>query len=250
MQFKINSNSTDDTLTKAESIALAFETDGNKLIALGPANAPFDVTVQMFDPNRDIFYHSPESLTPEELAEEVEIHVPRSLKQKLNGRLVSGTLDGFVLIQNILSACPTISSLPVLKRILCVAGSVNSAILQADGNGILFVRNAGMEFHAGASAHSLKAFLNLSEEEREHVFPDFHASEILLSGSGLDNFENLNIGPLSTSRRIAISDFLGLCEFTPEAATLVEANPQLFTLVIGAAAVYAEILQESKLNEK
>ena len=166
MQFKIGSNSTDETLTKAGGIALAFETDGNKLIALGPANAPFDVTVQTFDPNRDIFYHAPESLIPEELAEEVEIHVPRSLQQKLNGHLVPGTLDGFVLIQNISSACPTISPLAVLKKILRAAGSVNSAILQADRSGILFVRNAGMEFHAGASTHTLKAFLNLSEEER------------------------------------------------------------------------------------
>jgi hypothetical protein len=250
MQFTINSNSTDETLTKAEGIALAFETDGNKLIALGPANAPFDVTVQTFDPNRDIFYRAPESLTPEELAAEVEIHVPHSLRQKLNGRLASGTLDGFVLMQNISSACAAISPLTVLKRILRQAGNVNSSILQADHNGILFIRNAGVDYHAGASAHSLKEFLDLSEEERKNVFPDFHASEILLSGSRLDDFENLNLRSLSTSRRIAISDFTGICEFTPEAATLIEANPQLYTLVIGAAAIYAEILQENNSNEK
>jgi hypothetical protein len=243
MQFKIGSSS---AAREAESVSLLFEIAEDRLIAVGEAQPPFDAIVQSFDPNRDIFYRAPERLTPEELAEEVDIHLPESLRQTLNSRVVPGMLDGLMLMQHIPSACPAIPPLAALEKMLRATGSVNSAILHADNGGILFVRNAGTELHAGASAHSLKAFLSLSEEEREHVLPDFHASEFLLSGYDLDHFQNFDLGQLSTSRRIAISDFTGLCEFTSEAATLVEMNPHLYTLAIGAAAIYAEIFNESE----
>jgi hypothetical protein len=240
MRFKAGTSSAATTSTQAEGIGLEFEANVNILTAIGSAIAPFDVVVQAFDPIHDIFYHTQEALTPEELAEEVEIHVPRTLLQKLNSRVVPGTLGGLVLMQHISTSSPTISPLAALKEVLEATGSVNFAILQADNGGILFVRNAGMQFHAGASAHSLKEFLKYSKEERERTFPDFHTSEIILSGYDLD------LGPEITSRRVAISDFTPICEFASEAGTLVETNPHRYTLVIGAAAVYAEILQGGK----
>ena len=245
MQFKIGQNST-KLIAGEIVVSLAFETDGKKLTALGHTDAPLDVTVQSFDPAHDIFYRAPEPLTPEELAGEVDIHVPKPLQQKINGRMMPGTLDGLVLMQHNASTRPSIPPLAALEKILRATGSINSAILQADHGGILFVHNAGMEFHAGASPHSLKEFLDLSTEERERVFPDFHALEILLSGSDLDHFQNLDLGSVSTSRRIEFSDFTSLCEFTSEAATLVEVNLHLYTLIIGAAVVYAEILHEGQ----
>jgi hypothetical protein len=245
MQFKIGQNNAEISSSEID-LSLAFETDGKKLTALGHTYALLDITVQSFDPAHDIFYRAPAPLTPEELAEEVDIHVPKPLQQRMNGRMTPGTLDGLVVMQHIASARPSIPPLAALEKILRATGSVNSAILQADHGGILFVHNAGMEFHTGASAHSLKEFLDLSIEERERVFPDFHALEILLSGSDLDHFQNLDLGSLSTSRRIEISDFTPLCEFTSEAATLVETNPHLYTLIIGAAAIYVDILHEAQ----
>ncbi len=249
MQFTIGTNSTDDA-RKAEAVALAFETNGNRLTAVANAIAPFDVVVQSFDPVRYISYRAPEALTPEELSAEVEIHVPRSLPLRMKSRVLPGTLDGLVLMQHIASTSPAIPPIAALEKILRSAGTVNSAMLHADNGGILFVHNAGMEIHAEASAHSLKEFLNVSTEERALIFPDFSASEIILSGYDLDHFQNLDLGSLSPSRRIAISDFTGLCEFTPEAIALVETNPHLYTLVIGTAAVYAEILREKEINSK
>jgi hypothetical protein len=244
MRFNIGTTITSNSQNESGAIALEFGIYGNQLTALGSANTSLDVIVQCFDPDRDIFYRISESLNPEELAEEVEIHVPLSLKQKLNGRIVSGTLHRLVLMQHIASACPAIPPLTVLQKILETVGSVNSAILQADRGGILFVYNGGKEFHAGASRHSLKEFINLSVKERERIFPDFHAFEIIMSGSDLDHFQNLDLGPLSTSRRITISDFAGICELTSESRERVELNPHLYTLAIGAAAVYAEILRK------
>ncbi len=162
----------------------------------------------------------------------------------MKSRIVPGTLDGLILMQHIPSASPAIPPLAALQKILKTTGSVNSAILHADNGGILFVHNGGKEFHPDVSAQSLNEFINLSSEECERIFPDFHASEIIMSGSDLDHFQNFDLAPLSTSRRITISDFAGLCEFTSEAKELVELNAHLYTLVIGAGAVYAEILQD------
>ncbi len=243
MQFKIGQNSTEISPQEID-VSLTFETNGKMLTAIGHADAPLNVSIQSFDPTRDIFYRAPESLTPDELAEEAEIHVPKPLQQRIDGRVTPGTLDGLVLMQLITSTRPSIPALAALEKILRATGSINSAILQADNGGILFVHNAGLEFHAGASPHSLKEFLDLSIEERERIFPDFHALEILLSGSDLDHFLALDLGSLSTSRRIEISDLTSLCEFDSEARELVESNPHLYTLIIGAAAVYADIVHE------
>ncbi len=250
MRFNVGIHSTNTAPNATDVTALAFEIHENGLTAIGLAHAPFDIVVQNFDPSRDIFYRTPEPLTPDELAEEIEIHVPQSLRQRIKNRIVSGTMGSFVLMQNTSSATPVIPPLTALEKILKGAGNVNFAILQADNNGILFVRNAGNEIHADASTRSLKEFLTLGHDERERDFPDFHASEILLSGNDLGGSQSLDLTLVTGSRRIAIPDFTSICHFTPETATLVETNPSLYALVVGAAAVYADILQESKLNQK
>ena len=245
MRFKIGTSLAATRSAEAEVFGLEFNLNDKELIAIRSAKAPFDITMQSFDPIRDIFYRAPESLTAEELAEEVEIQVPRSLRQKLNSQVMPGTLDGLVLMQHITSS-PAISPLTALKKVLETTGSVNSSILQADNGGILFVRNAGLQSHAGASAHSLKEFLNFSKEERERIFPEFYATEVLLSGYDLDHFQDLDLGPEITSRRIALSDLTSICEFTAEARSAIEMNPHLYTLVIGAASVCADILQDER----
>ena len=178
MQFKIGQNSTEISPQEID-VSLTFETNGKMLTAIGHADAPLDVSIQSFDPTRDIFYRAPESLTPDELAEEAEIHVPKPLQQRIDGRVTPGTLDGLVLMQLITSTRPSIPALAALEKILRATGGMNSAILQAD-NGGSTCSQCRIELHAGASPHSLKEFLDLSIEERERIFPDFHALEILL----------------------------------------------------------------------
>jgi hypothetical protein len=236
-----------NTGSNAGRSALLAEFDGGKLL-LGIPTAEVGtarLVVQSFDPERDIFYRSPEKLTPEELSEEIAIHLPESLRARMKERVAASSIGDLVLMQYVPSQVHSISPLAALEEILHAVGDVNSAILQADNGGLLFVRKAGSDIRAHASTHSLKEFLNLDHTERETIFPDFHASEIILSGSDIDHFENFNLGErLETARRISIADFATLCDFTEEAAILVDLNPHRYTLTIGTAYVLSSILSE------
>ena len=225
----------------ALAVSLACEAGEGRLIVLGAGLGIPDLVVQAFRPAMDIFYRTPELLTPEELAEEVAIHVPQSLHQIPQGRLVPSTLDGLVIMQYVEPAFPAISPLAALGECLRLEADVNFGILQADNGGLLFAHRAGAEIPAYATAHSLKSFLELSADERESLFPTIHAQELLISGSDVDHFENLDLGPITKARKISMADFLPLCEFTAEAATLIEQNPHLYTVAIGAARAYAVI---------
>ncbi|HEY3874468.1 MAG TPA: hypothetical protein VGM92_03250, partial [Candidatus Kapabacteria bacterium] len=170
------------------------------------------------------------------------IHFPDAL-QKWKRHIVPSALGELMLLQPVDSDCAAISPLAALKRVLEAIETVNTALLQVENNGVLFVRNAGTEIHAGASAHSLRELLQLSADERERIFPNLHASEIILSGSDLDRYYDLDLGPLTTARKITISDYCSLCEFPAETASLIGAIPHRFTLIVGAAAVYKEIIE-------
>ncbi len=245
MRFIVGTNIDVDAQNAVRPGSLLFEVEHGQVTAIGPVENTPDIIVQSFDPSHDIFYLSPDTLTPDELSEEVAIHFPLPLRERMDKRLISGSIGGLVLMQCINNSISGINPLAAFNEILRLAGSVNSAILQADLGGLLFVKRSGVELQAYASARSLKEFLAKTADERNHIFPDFHALEILLSGSDLDHFENIDLGPLTTSRRISISDFQPICGFTPEATAVVELNPHLYTHVIGAAAVYAEIMTES-----
>jgi len=164
----------------------------------------------------------------------------------MKDRIAASSITGLVLMQYVPAECHAISPLAALEEILRATGSVNSAILSADNGGLLFVRRSGADITAHASDHSLKTFLELSYDERENIFPDFHASEIILSGPDIDGFENFDLGgSLETGRRISISDFTSICDFADDAAIIVQMNPHLYTLAIGAAAVFAAIVSEA-----
>lgn len=208
---------------------------------LGAGQGIPDLVVQAFRPAMDIFYRTPELLTPVELAAEAAIHVPQSLHQIPQGRLVPSAMGGFVIMQYVHPAFPAISPLAALGEFLRAEADVNFGIIQADNRGLIFVHRAGAEIYVNAFAHSLKSFSELSADERESFFPNIHAQELLISGSDVDHFENLELGPITKARKISIADFLPLCEFTTEAATLIEQSPHLYTLAIGAARAYAVI---------
>ncbi len=247
MRFSIGTHYGINSLEVEPFLALQFEFDGVRLVALGPSHQSPDVVINPFDPARDIAYLLPEPLTPTELEEEATIHVPQPICDRMGKRIVPGTLGGLALMQYELPAPPAISPLAALGVFIKAVGSVNSAIVQADNSGMLFVGKSGTELHAKASAHSISELLSIGEEERKHMLPDFQASEYLLSGSDLQHvLNNINHARLHNSRTVMIADFSSLCEFTPGAATVVELNPHLYTLMISAAAVFAEILRESK----
>ncbi|HET6402737.1 MAG TPA: hypothetical protein VFH95_15240 [Candidatus Kapabacteria bacterium] len=227
--------------SEALTVSLDCEAGEGRLIILGEGSGLPGFVVQAFRPAMDIFYRSPELLTPEELAEEVAIHVPQSLREIPQGRLVPSALDGLVLMQYVHPAFPAISPLASLGEILGATADVNFGILQADNGGLLFLHRAGAEIHAYASTYSLKELLELRKDERESLLPSIHADEVLVSGTDLDHFENLDFGPIEIARKISFADFLPLCEFTPESTSLIEPNPHLYTLAIGAARAYAAI---------
>lgn len=230
----------------ALTVSLSCEAGDGRLIVLGMGQGIPDLVVQAFQPTRDIFYRLPEAtmpvaMTPEELVEEAAIHVPQPLHHVPQGRLVPSTQGGLVLMQYVHPAYPAISPLTALGEFLRLEADVNFGILQADNGGLLFIHRAGAEIYAYASAHSLKAFLDLPPGERNSHFPNLHADELLMSGGDLDHFENIDLGPISEARKISFTDFFPLCEFTPEAASLIGQNPHLYTLAIGAARAYAVI---------
>ena len=225
----------------ALAVSLSCEAGEGRLIVLGTGHGIPDLVVQAFRPAMDIFYRSPDALTPEELAEEAAIHVPRSLHQIPQGRLLPSAMGGLVIMQYVEPAFPAISPPAALGEFLRAEADVNFGILQADNGGLLFAHRAGAEVHACASAHSLKSFQELPTDARDSLFPNIHAAEIIISGSDLDHFENLDLGPITKARKISIAEFLPLCEIMPEAASLIEQNPHLYTLAIGAARAYAVI---------
>ncbi len=234
------------TRTAREWVGLAFREEGESIVALATGEGVPDIVVPAFDPEHDLFYQSPEALTPEELEEEIRIHFPRSLTESIEGGPIASILGTAVLIQTMTGESLAISPLAALKRVLEVSGTVNAAILQADNGGLLFVRRAGETFSAHTSAHSLFEFQDLDAKSRENVFPDFTASEILLSGSDLDGFNDFEDNPLIVARRILMEDFSGLVEYSDEAASVVSLAPHRYTLAIGAASVYYSIRRLAK----
>ncbi len=219
-----------------ETISLAFEAGPERLVAVAEGNSTASAAVYGFNPRRDIFYRSPEPLHPQELAEEIKIHVPASF-HPLSRRTLAGTAGTLVLLQQADVVTPAISPLAALGEILRATGDVNSAILHAEQGGVLFLHRAGSEVFAFASARSLKEILELPVDEREAIFPAIHANEIILSGHDLDHFERFDFGPTVEARTISMNDFLAVCEFNSAAAEHVELLPHRYTLAIGAAAV-------------
>ncbi len=144
-------------------------------------------------------------------------------------------------MQYVHPASPAISPLAALAEVLRADADVNFGILQADNGGILFIRRAGPNPEAHASAHSLKSFLDLERDERETHFPGFHADEVLVSGTDLDHFEHLDLGPMEIARRISMEDLSSVCECIPEARASIAPSPHFYTLAIGAARAYAMI---------
>ena len=229
------------TRTARDWIGLGFREEAESLIIIGAADGVPDILVPSYDPERDLFYRAPEAVTPEELEQELRIHFPKSFNTSVEGRPSGATIGDAVLIQSVNGDSLPISPLTSLRQVLESAGTVNAAILQADNGGLLFVRRAGENFTAHASAHSLAAFLEMDAAARDEVFPDFTASELLISGSDLDHFTEFPSDRLTVARPIGLQDFDGLVTYSDEAVSAVSLAPHLYTLAIGAGSVYSSI---------
>jgi hypothetical protein len=234
-----------------EWVGLTFERGNERLRCIGDGAGIPDIMVESFDPTRDLFYRAPATLTPEELSEEAVIHVPKIIREQGHRQIVPSQLGEIILIQSIETERPVIAPLAALAASLEQTGSVNTAIVQADNGGLIFVKRSGESslqerraMQAYISSHSLKEFIELDSESRAIEFPDFIAEEIIVSGSDLDHFSDFDFSPLIQSRRISMEDFSG-CDFTDDALKLVSQEPHRFTLAIGAAVIFDEILRES-----
>src|ERR1700722_9143679 len=134
MRYTIEEITSPKTVENAGRSALVVEQNGGKLLLSAPAIVPDvqRVVVQAFNPGRDVLFNSPEKLTPEELSEEIAIHVPDSLRARIKERVAASSVAGLALMQYVPADCHAISPLAALEEILHKTGSVNSAILQAD----------------------------------------------------------------------------------------------------------------------
>lgn len=234
------------SITTQSTLALAFEVHGERLICIGEADGIPDILVQAFDPTRDIFYRTPAPLTPDELEEESHIHVPKSLREQIDRRVLASTLGSSVLIQFVERLAPALSPLSAMRMVLEALDGVNATLLESNDGGLCYTHRVGEMMDAHCSSHSLKDFLSLPPQSREKVFPGFVAPDVIFSGSDLDHFERHNLGEFVEARRISLADFAPLCEFTESASQLIGESPWLFTLAVGAASVYAAILQDTE----
>ncbi len=236
------------TRTLANQVGLAFENEGDVLVATQVAEKSADAIVQAFDPARDVCYWTPMPPTSTELEEELRIHFPNSFTSNLSGKAFASTVGRAILMQVVDSSTPAISPLSALRCVLEAIGTVNSAILQADNGGLLFVQRAGEDYIARKSVHSVAAFLNLTYEEREQIFPDFSAQEVILSGSDLGGMDVDLSDPLLLMRKIGVQDFVALADIAEDLFETVNTAPHLYTLTIGAASIFAEIRRHSRTN--
>jgi hypothetical protein len=234
-----------ESKSRKDSAILAFEIVAGKLICLGDTADPASIHVPAFDPELDIFYRTPEKLSPEELNTEVAIHFPEHLLGRTGRRVIASSLRGAVLLQPQQAGITAISPISALAEVIGKIGDVNSAILEAANGGLLFVHRSGDELSAHFSMHSLWEFAALRKEEREAVFSELVAMEVLVSGSDMDHLPKFKSGDVPLFRKIAAIDFLPLCEFTEDSLKFVELNPALYTAAIGAASIIATIAKES-----
>jgi hypothetical protein len=231
------------SITGHGALGLSFELATGRLICLGEADAMPDAIVQAFDPRQDIFYSTPAPLTPHELEVESEIHVPPSLRDQIDRRLLASTLGASVLMQFTEKLAPAISPLSALTMLLEQIGSVNAALLEANNGGIVWAHRAAEHSECNIAAAALTELVNASTAERQKILADFGADTIVVSGSDVDHFEPFDFGDLTETRTIALADFAGICDFTEDASRHIGEAPHYFTLAIGAAAVYKTILQ-------
>ena len=223
------------------NISIRFEAGDGRLICLEESSSLPDAIVPSFRCEEDIYYRSPTGLSPDELAEEVSIHIPESMREVPKGRIAPSAFGTLVLMQYVHPAFPAISPLTALAEILRADADVNFGILQADNGNLLFARRAGNDFEGYASTHSLKTFFELPRDEREAHFPGFHADEVVVSGGDLDHFEDIDLGPMEITRRITLEDLRTGCEFTEASQKMIERAPHLYTVAIGAARAFGLI---------
>jgi hypothetical protein len=211
------------SLTTHGALGLTFEIRGNSLICITESQGLPDIIVQAYDPEHDIAYRSPAPLTPGELEEESHIHIPASLRNQIDRRVLASTLGTQVLMQYTEKLAPAISPLAALRAVLEAIEGVNSAIVEANNAAFVTVHRA---------ANSIEAVLSSQK-------PDAPAEIILLSGS--DDIEQNDVEPVVT-KHISIEDFGNLCQFTEESLAIVAESPRHYTLAIGAARVYFEMI--------
>jgi len=233
-----------ESKSRNNSTLLAFEIVAGKLICLGDMAGSASIRVPAFDPEFDISFRTPEKLSPEELKNEIAIHFPEHLLERTGRKVVASSMMGAVLLQPQAVDVTAISPISALAEVVKKVGSVNSAMLEAANDGLLFVRRSGDDLTAHFSTHSITEFAALSEKERDDVFSDFSALEILVSGPDVSHFTDFDLDRIQFTRKIAMSDLESMCNFSEEGSKLVELNPALYTTVIGAASIIATIASE------
>jgi hypothetical protein len=208
------------SLTTHGALGLAFEIRGNQLVCTGESLDLPEIILQAYDPAHDIAYRSPAPLTPAELEEESHIHIPPLLRNQIDRRVLVSTLGTQVLMQYTEKMCAAISPLAALRAVLDAVEGVNAAIVEANNGAFATLHRA---------ANAVDATLS-------NTNPEILAEITIFSGSD-------QIELPSMARWISIQDFSLLCQFTEDGLAIVAEAPQYYTLAIGAARVYFEMIR-------
>ena len=225
---------------------LAF--DDECLIALRvDEQGPEAALIQEIDLTRDLFYHVPGSITPELLEREIELHIPKALRAHTSHRPLASTLGDAILIQIVEGNAPYLSPLTALSALLNATGSVRTGILHAACGGLLFVHRTLDGLRARVRPISIQTFVAMSPAERREVFPGFEPEGIMLSGPDLDRVTTSTAAEARWMRRaITIDDLKTALDISAEAEAMIADAPHRYTLVTGAAAIYAAVRREAR----
>lgn len=212
------------TLTAHGALGLSFEIRDGALVCHGESQGLPDIIVQAYDPLHDVAYASPSPLSPHELEEESHIHIPKSLRDQIDRRVLASSLGTQVLMQYTERLCPAISPLAALRALLEPIEGINAAIIEANNGAFAVVHRI---------ANNVEAMFS-------NELPEAPADLIVLSGS--DDSASEYVEPAVT-RRITIEDFGNFCQFTEDAFAVVAESARYYTLAIGAAAVYKAMIE-------
>ena len=142
---------------------------------------PDAIRLKPIDVARDILYVAPRDLTPSELEEELEVHVPHRLRDVLDGATVVSSIGRNVLIQWA-DVGPYFSPLGATATTLDSLDA-ECALLVCEGSGLVLAKKNAVAFVICSQPIALEEFVSLSAEQRGHLFDLSDAREYVMVGS-------------------------------------------------------------------
>lgn len=224
--------------------AFGLDRESSRLQYLGATGHAPQYAVFAYDPDRDLAYHTPDPLSPDDLESETAVHFPEQLIAHMGQRPLASSVGHLAFIQPVISIASRISPLSALRALLERIADVNTALLLAEDGALTFVRRAGSKFEAHVAPHSLQTFLTLPEKSREEHFTDFEALEVLLLGA--DVLTSRDASPLKFDlERVRPIDARDVAEFISSESPVDSYDLIRNALAIATATLILDVTREA-----